>query len=163
MTNIDEFIKKHNDKYINYFEAVITSDCEIKYAIPSHIYFLMTLYGLNMNDIYNHRSKYEDLKSRIPSEASPVHWMSEDLGAIVCWYDSIIVPLSYSTNQLNIVVKLMKNGVMSNDLKIKVSDEKSRVAILSENGHLGLLQNLSNRKFVIQTTISSDLKNSLLI
>lgn len=127
LKSTENFIEKHNRKFRNYCEIIVTSTGEILYADPSHVYRLMMFYGIDKTDIYSLSDKFEEVKSKIPTDASPVHWLSEDLGAAICWYNSIIFPFDYTDVQLQVIYELIANKCICNSPNISISTEKTLI------------------------------------
>ena len=121
----EDFVIQHNRKYHYYCEAVILADGDIQYAIPSHQYKLISLYGLTMDEVLNQALKYQKLLDRIPLLANPTHWMVEDLTVVSCWYDYAVVPFDYTGEQVQALKTLKLNGCISRDFGIVVSIEKT--------------------------------------
>ena len=120
---VEEFIKNHD--HVNYCEAVIFPNGEVEYSIPSHMYKLLLLNGLTLEDIYDHTDKYKEVLKKIPITADPVYWMTEDLQCVLTWYNSVVIPINYTESQIDTIKELIRNGILCKDLIIHVSIEKS--------------------------------------
>lgn len=130
---VEEFCKKHNEEYRNYCEVVILPDGDIQYARPSHQLKLIFLEGVSENDFYDHCGKYSELMEKIPMEASPTHWMCEDLNIISCWFDACISPMSYTESQIKALQTLRKNRCISSDFNVEITIEKT---LLESRGNI---------------------------
>ena len=151
----EDFVVQHNLKYNFYCEAVILSDGDIQYAIPSHQQKLVMLYDISMQEIYDCSKKYQQLMEKIPMTASPLHWMCEDLNVVSVWYDFCVVPISYTSNQLNSLKYLKSQGCISPTFDVVVTDEKSLTdKICSESVTEKDLEALINRKLDIKMKIN---------
>ena len=131
--NVEEFIHEHLEvnNYKDYCEALVDKDGKIAYAIPSHDNALMALYGLSDEDIFDPDSETrKELIKRIPLSASPSSYMSEELQACLLWYSNILLPLKYTEEQLIVISKLIKEGILYNNSNIAVSTEYSHYQII---------------------------------
>ncbi len=129
---VDSFIYEHLEvnKYINYCEAVVTKSGLIGYAIPSHQYALMRFYGnYSAEDIMNHEIA-EKIWNKIPVSAGALQWMCEDLQVASIWYNGIVLPKDYTTEQLETIVTLMKKSIINKNCSMDVSIEKSLCKLL---------------------------------
>lgn len=126
----EEFAIAHNKEYHNYCEIIILPDGDVQYANPSHQYKLCTLYGLDyLTDILDNSSRYLELLNRIPMEASPTHWMIEDLGVISCWFSYCIAPIRYTDAQIEALQTLRKHHCISSEFNVDVTIEKTLLQI----------------------------------
>lgn len=108
-----EFIAQHTDKC--YCEIVISPTGDIEYAIPSHIYKLMSIT----------KKSREELKQVIPMRAAPLEWLVEYTHYCVCWYSSCILPIGYSKRQISVIRRLMRHNIMASNIIASISQEKS--------------------------------------
>lgn len=111
--NVDNFIKNHN--YINYCEALLFSNGEIEYAIPSHIESLISVTNLT-------RQQVAEL---MPIEAGPVQWLVDYTNCVSLWYDFCYLPENITTEQNNVIQKLVDNGILSKQYIGYISKEKA--------------------------------------
>ena len=123
--NADDFIAYHNSKYICYCEVIIFPDGRVTYANPSHLIKLETIWGVPLEEVYEGGPTRDKLWDSIPSSASPLHWLSEELNCVVLWYNAIIFPLNYTEAQLDCVKRLMKAGCIDSDLIVQVTVERT--------------------------------------
>ncbi len=123
LTNIDDFIKQHNQQYINYCEAIIHSNGSITYAEPSHLLKLQLMWGVPENELFDGGPIRDKLYKEMPQYASPVHWLSETLNCIVLWYNAAIFPPNYTAQQINSIRKLIKNKCINAELSIEITME----------------------------------------
>jgi len=129
--SVDDFIHEHLEvnKYKNYCEALIDSSGKIGYAIPSHQYALMRLYGdYSQYEIMN-SSINSKIYDKIPTNAGVVQWICEDLNVASIWYRMIILPINYTEEQLKTIATLMSKNIIHIDSNIDVSVEKSLLEI----------------------------------
>lgn len=122
---VNNFIRKHNKKHVNYCEILILKNGTPMYAEPSHEKALEIVWGLSKRDLYNMSAEYKKLADMIPTYVSPTHWLCEDTKSVVCWYDRAIFPLYYTDKELNTFIDLIKGGCISYDVDIEVSREKT--------------------------------------
>lgn len=104
-------IQKHKETYHYYFEALIFPDGHIEYAVPSHQELLIK------KGCEKYNLSREKLMSYIPSLESLIN----DLGVILCWYDSIRLPRSITKEQINTLKELIDNEII---VLRSVEDEK---------------------------------------
>ena len=143
--SVNDFIHEHlevND-YKNYCEALIDSSGQIGYAIPSHQYALMRLYGDYSRYEIMDSSINKKIYDKIPTNAGVVQWICEDLNVASVWYNMIILPVNYTDEQLKTIAILMKKNIIHIDANIDVSVEKSLVTILN-NPEKKDFNNISN-------------------
>ena len=129
--SVDDFIHEHlevND-YRNYCEALINESGKIGYAIPSHQYALMRLYGDYSRYEIMDSSINKKIYDKIPIEAGVVQWICEDLNVASVWYHMIILPINYTEEQLKTIATLMNKNIIRIDSNIDVSVEKSLLEI----------------------------------
>ena len=110
---LNEFIAQHKHK--NYCEIVISPDGDIEYAIPSHLYKLITL----------SKESKDKLNKMMPNSAAPLNWLCEHTKYAVCWYNYFILPKDYTNIQVSIIKTLSNTGIMSNDINGIITMEKS--------------------------------------
>lgn len=116
--NVDEYIAQHN--HINYCEAIVFKNGDVMDVRPSHQETLVRLaarhYGVTRDELY----------SMIPIEASPLHWIVEDLGLVALWYDFAVVPYDMSDEQVATIKKLQECNILSDtDFCYKATREKT--------------------------------------
>lgn len=95
---LEEFLK--TDENTRYCEILISPDGMIHYARPAHMYKLMDLTGLPM----------EELDQKMPKMASPVHWLVEYTGFISVWYNAFIAPVGITKSQIDVLFDLAMHG-----------------------------------------------------
>ena len=110
---LNEFIAQHKHK--NYCEIVISPDGDMEYAIPSHLYKLITL----------SKESKDKLDKMMPNRAAPLNWLCEHTKYAVCWYNYFILPKDYTNIQVSIIKTLSNTGIMSNDINGIITMEKS--------------------------------------
>ena len=110
---LNEFIAQHKHK--NYCEIVISPDGDMEYAIPSHLYKLITLSKESKNE----------LDKMMPNRAAPLNWLCEHTKYAICWYNYFILPKDYTNIQVSIIKTLSNTGIMSNDINGIITMEKS--------------------------------------
>jgi len=125
---VEEYAKQHTDIY--YCEAVILPDGGVEDAIPSHQMKLLSLEGVPNVADYFETSEYKELHKRIPMSADPMRWMCEDLGVVCTYYASLMVPLHYTSSQVESIVKLIETGCIAAKPRIEVAKEKSHTILL---------------------------------
>ena len=132
--SVDDFIHEHLEvnEYKNYCEALIDSSGKIGYAIPSHQYALMRLYGDYSRYEIMDSSINRKIYDKIPINAGVVQWICEDLNVASVWYNMIILSVNYTIEQLETIATLMRKGIIHKDANIDVSIEKSLCAILDD-------------------------------
>ena len=104
---IDDFIKHHNENFINYCEVIIYPDGEIEYACPSHFNKLLHIYCDNNIDILNKCYIKYDLDELL-----------ELTKCISVWYNGYINPSKITRKQYWSLLKLKNNKCISKDLPI---------------------------------------------
>lgn len=152
-----EFCAEHNEKYVNYCEVVIDRDGDIQYATPSHQYKLMEFYGISQHDIWEMTPKYEELIHSIPQSANPTYYMAEEKCVCVVWYNSVVVPLGYTDEQVSAIKTLISNGCLYRSPSIVVSNEKSILDISQNNSSAEEYENLST----LRTETEEDLRRKI--
>ena len=110
---LSHFIAQHKHK--NYCEIVISPDGDMEYAIPSHLYKLITL----------SKESKDKLDKMMPNRAAPLNWLCEHTKYAVCWYNYFILPKDYTNIQVSIIKTLSNTGIMSNDINGIITMEKS--------------------------------------
>ena len=108
-----DFIKQHKHK--QYCEIVISPTGDIEYAIPSHLYKMMSIT----------KKSREELKQIMPLRAAPLEWLLEYTGYCSCWYSSCILPIGYSKRQIAVIRRLMRNNIMTSNIIANIAQEKS--------------------------------------
>ena len=138
---LNEFIAQHKHK--NYCEIVISPDGDIEYAIPSHLYKLITLLKESKNE----------LDKMMPNRAAPLNWLCEHTKYAVCWYNYFILPKDYTNIQVSIIKILSNTGIMSNDINGIITMEKSLCESLEKFEETGdekyLNHDFSPKPFII--------------
>ena len=138
---LDEFIAQHKHK--NYCEIVISPDGDIEYAIPSHLYKLITL----------SKESKDKLDKMMPNRAAPLNWLCEHTKYAVCWYNYFILPKDYTNIQVSIIKTLSDTGIMSNDINGIITMEKSLCESLEKFEETGdekyLNHDFSPKPFII--------------
>lgn len=139
--NIKNFIFHHNiiKKYKCYCEIIITPEGDIHYANPSHIYKLIALTGESENEINN----------KMPTSASPIHWLVEYTECCAVWYDYLIMPFNYTETQVSVIKELMKNNILASHLIGRVTQEKTKcelLSILSKTGDESILDQIQENQ-----------------
>ena len=138
---LNEFIAQHKHK--NYCEIVISPDGDIEYAIPSHLYKLITLLKESKNE----------LDKMMPNRAAPLNWLCEHTKYAVCWYNYFILPKDYTNIQVSIIKTLSDAGIMSNDINGIITMEKSLCESLEKFEETGdekyLNHDFSPKPFII--------------
>lgn len=104
-------VQKHKETYHYYFEALVFPDGHVEYAVPSHQELLIK------KGCEKYNLSREKIMSYIPSLESLIN----DLGVILCWYDSIKLPRSITKEQINTLKELIDNEIM---VLRSVEDEK---------------------------------------
>lgn len=130
-------METHKSHFINYFEAIITEDGIVHYAIPSHHVKLKELYmktiGLTEEQveiIFKGEMLLEDVNMK----------MMKSIGAVMVWYDIIKMPPKISNNQLETLRKLEHNKIIASGLipgNIEPYDFKGKMKGLLEIKHYG--------------------------
>lgn len=110
---LEEFLKHDNNKY--YCEIVIKPDGTIEYAEPAHLYKMIRLSGYSK----------EDLNLKIPTNASPIHWMCEFTGTGCIWYNTFIMPNGITIEQINTMEGLAEAGKIHHDSSGTITSEMS--------------------------------------
>jgi len=105
---IDEFIKYHNENYINYCEVLIHPDGDISYAIPSHQEKLINLTCYEREVLFDILDIWCDVMLELVNMT----------GCISVWYNTYINPKKITKEQINSLNKLYDNECISSDLKI---------------------------------------------
>ena len=108
-----DFIKQHKHK--QYCEIVISPTGDIEYAIPSHLYKMMSIT----------KKSREELKQIMPLRAAPLEWLLEYTGYCSCWYSSCILPIGYSKRQISVIRRLIQHHIMANNIVASITQEKS--------------------------------------
>ena len=138
---LNEFIAQHKHK--NYCEIVISPDGDIEYAIPSHLYKLITL----------SKESKDKLDKMMPNRAAPLNWLCEHTKYAVCWYNYFILPKDYTNIQVSIIKTLSDTGIMSNDINGIITMEKSLCESLEKFEETGdekyLNHDFSSKPFII--------------
>ena len=138
---LNEFIAQHKHK--NYCEIVISPDGDIEYAIPSHLYKLITLSKESKNE----------LDKMMPNRAAPLNWLCEHTKYAICWYNYFILPKDYTNIQVSIIKTLSNTGIMSNDINGIITMEKSLCESLEKFEETGdekyLNHDFSPKPFII--------------
>ena len=138
---LNEFIAQHKHK--NYCEIVISPDGDIEYAIPSHLYKLITL----------SKESKDKLDKMMPNRAAPLNWLCEHTKYAVCWYNYFILPKDYTNIQVSIIKTLSDTGIMSNDINGIITMEKSLCESLKKFEETGdekyLNHDFSSKPFII--------------
>ena len=138
---LNEFIAQHKHK--NYCEIVISPDGDIEYAIPSHLYKLITL----------SKESKDKLDKMMPNRAAPLNWLCEHTKYAVCWYNYFILPKDYTNIQVSIIKTLSDTGIMSNDINGIITMEKSLCESLEKFEETGdekyLNHDFSPKPFII--------------
>lgn len=138
---LNEFIAQHKHK--NYCEIIISPDGDIEYAIPSHLYKLITL----------SKESKDKLDKMMPNRAAPLNWLCEHTKYAVCWYNYFILPKDYTNIQVSIIKTLSDTGIMSNDINGIITMEKSLCESLEKFEQIGdekyLNHDFSPKPFII--------------
>ena len=138
---LSHFIAQHKHK--NYCEIVISPDGDIEYAIPSHLYKLITL----------SKESKDKLDKMMPNRAVPLNWLCEHTKYAVCWYNYFILPKDYTNIQVSIIKTLSNTGIMSNDINGIITMEKSLCESLEKFEETGdekyLNHDFSPKPFII--------------
>ena len=138
---LNEFIAQHKHK--NYCEIIISPDGDIEYAIPSHLYKLITL----------SKESKDKLDKMMPNSAAPLNWLCEHTKYAVCWYNYFILPKDYTNIQVSIIKTLSNTGIMSNDINGIITMEKSLCESLEKFEETGdekyLNHDFSPKPFII--------------
>lgn len=135
---VEQYIPLHNAEYIEYCEALLFEDGEIKDAVPSHTEALI-------NAVCEHDGITRDkLDSMIPASASVIHWIVEQLNIIAIWYNNAIVH-SITNAQMDSLRLLQENGCISDKFHIKISKEKS-LCEATESGNVELIIKISDER-----------------
>lgn len=138
---LNEFIAQHKHK--NYCEIVISPDGDMEYAIPSHLYKLITL----------SKESKDKLDKMMPNRAAPLNWLCEHTKYAVCWYNYFILPKDYTNIQVSIIKTLSNTGIMSNDINGIITMEKSLCESLEKFEETGdekyLNHDFSPKPFII--------------
>lgn len=77
---VDDFIKQHD--HTHYCEAIVHTNEDLEYAIPSHIEKIRDIANLTI----------EEARVAIPIDESPICWFLDKTGCIALWYDAILAP-----------------------------------------------------------------------
>ena len=88
---LDEFIVLHKANHINYCEIVVKPNGRVEYAIPSHLSKLEQIWGVPDEELFDNGPIRRSLYNEMPMTVSPIHWLSEDLRCIVCWFNGLII------------------------------------------------------------------------
>lgn len=97
-----EHVKTHENYFRSYFEAIINSDGEIALSVPSH--------EMRVKDLVTKEEIDE-----IPMECSPMLFIAEKLGLILCWYDFVRTPPEISEKAKESLKKLETEGIIRLD------------------------------------------------
>lgn len=158
-TKISDWVDNHNKQYINYCEAIILSNGDITYAVPSHQIKLLELYGISYDPFSSNKSSKEmELYNKIPIEADVCEWLCEDLQTISVWYNYAIIPHNYTTEALDTYLELVKHKCVSRESDVKVIIEKSLINLRNQERFAELdrlILDKSNTERSIQQLISS--------
>lgn len=100
-------IKKHSQTFFAYCEVLIMPSGQITYAIPSHYEKLKKFYQKQF-----HLTK-QQLKSLIVENLWNVNDLAEQLGVIICWYESVYCPSIITDKQVRALNLLVNNSCMS--------------------------------------------------
>lgn len=77
-------IETHKKTFIDYLEVIIRADGTIEYAVPSHMYKLMSVFAGDDYDV----SKISDLFLNDASGLTPIEWLCKKTGCISVWTNS---------------------------------------------------------------------------
>ena len=74
-------IETHKKTFIDYLEVIIRADGTIEYAVPSHVYKLMSIFAGDDYDV-------STISNQFLNEASgltPIEWLCQNTGCISVW------------------------------------------------------------------------------
>lgn len=106
--DLDEFIKKHKETYINYFECLLSPAGVLTYARPSHQMALVKIYCTQEN------ITEEQLWDLMDVWESPIHWIIQRTGYMSLWSDGYIAPKELTKEQKKVFRRLLREKLIKN-------------------------------------------------
>ena len=74
-------IETHKKTFIDYLEVIIRADGTIEYAVPSHVYKLMSIFAGDDYDV----STISNMFLNDASGLTPIEWLCKKTGCISVW------------------------------------------------------------------------------
>lgn len=103
---IDKFITFHKSHHVNYCEAIIYSNGDVEYCIPSHQETLLRISKLSK----------EEFKKKIFSCDEIMIELCNETKCIATWYELYINPTEITEEQYESLRKLINNNCMNSTL-----------------------------------------------
>ncbi len=153
--NIEEFIVEHKKHNHNYCEIIVEPDGSIVYAHPSHLMKLEQLWGVPDKELFETGPIRTKLYSEMSMSVSPLHWLSETLQCVVCWFNGIVVPLNYTEAELVTVHKLIKSNCISQYCWVEISTDKTKEGLWD---NIAELRNIYEKSILLEQKLKERLE-----
>lgn len=100
-------IEVHKRSFIHYLEVIIKNDGTVEYAVPSHTLKLASIYGKDMDHIFE---EYAHGKHGM----DPIEWLCDKTGCLALW--EYMYTGQPNANQIAALRMLKYHGVFEGDV-----------------------------------------------
>ena len=109
-------IETHKKTFIDYLEIIIREDGTVEYAVPSHVYKLMSIFAGDDYDVSTISNQFLNDASGL----TPIEWLCKKTGCISVWTNGF--EGTATEKQIEVLKQLASEKLYTDTIPTPISD-----------------------------------------